>query len=572
MVLSRMFITRSFVLLASFLMATSNVFAKYRTNAEMKRIAGQVLLQNIDKAKPMGRTMELELVKTNDQLAVFNADGYGFVVVNRNDNGRDVLAYSSTNYMEDNMPAGFRWWLDATVEALANGYTRDFQADVLKANATVENFLTTNWNQSDPYNDKCPEVTEGFRKVKAPTGCTATSMAQILNYYKYPAKGKGKGGYYYINSDALGQGIDTIGVEATIDGVYQYDVLKDTYTSDETEKDAISTLMFDCGKSAYMTYTAKESGSTYYWAVRGIANNFQYDPYALELYERVFFDDAEWYDKVKRELIDKRPVMYAALTKKNEGHSFLFTGVNTEGLVWVNWGWSGHYDGWYAIDQLKPDANLDFCVSHQMIIGFKPQPEPDKDEENKSFWGFSEEENFAIRRANKDAKIQQFVLYNFCWRDFNGRFYLVIENLDTNKAYSVFLTETKENGVENSIQQYYGMRFVPENTIKQYYKKATSATIPAGNYRVSIQTQSYGESNLQPVRRSSNKSPYSWFTVDDSGNFEVSNDPPSTGINEVMVDRQYSGASYTLKGVKINSDAPIMSKGLFIRENKIYAK
>ena len=330
--------------------------------------------------------------------------------------------------------------------------------------------------------------------------------------------------------------------------------------------------MFDCGKSAYMTYTAKESGSTYYWAVRGIANNFQYDPYALELYERVFFDDAEWYDKVKRELIDKRPVMYAALTKKNGGHSFLFTGINTEGLVWVNWGWSGLSDGWYAIDQLKPNANLDFCVSHQMIIGFKPQPEPDKDEENKSFWGFSEEENFAIRRANKDAKIQQFVLYNFCWRDFNGRFYLVIENLDTNKAYSVFFSETKENGVDNSIQQYYGLRFIPGNTIKQYYKKATSETIPAGNYRVSIQTQSYGESNLQPVRRSSNKSPYSWFTVDDSGNFEVSNDPPSTGINEVMVDRQYSGASYTLKGVKINSDAPIMSKGLFIRENKIYAK
>ena len=90
MVFSRTIITRSFVLLASVLLATSNVFAKYRTIAEMKKIAGQVLLQNVDKAKAMGRTMELELVKTNDQLAVFNADGYGFVVVNRNDNGRDI--------------------------------------------------------------------------------------------------------------------------------------------------------------------------------------------------------------------------------------------------------------------------------------------------------------------------------------------------------------------------------------------------------------------------------------------------------------------------------------------------
>ena len=131
-------------MLVSVLMATSNVFAKYRTNTEMKKIAEQVLQQNVVRAKPMVRTMELELVKTNDQLAVFNADGYGFVVVNRNDNGRDVLAYSSTNYIEDNMPTGFRWWLDATLEALANGYTRDFQADALKANATVENFLDTN--------------------------------------------------------------------------------------------------------------------------------------------------------------------------------------------------------------------------------------------------------------------------------------------------------------------------------------------------------------------------------------------------------------------------------------------
>lgn len=572
MVFSRTIITRSFVLLASVLLATSNVFAKYRTNAEMKKIAGQVLLQNVDKAKAMGRTMELELVKTNDQLAVFNADGYGFVVVNRNDNGRDILAFSSTNYMEDNMPDGFRWWLDATEEALANGYTHDFQADVLKAGATIENFLSTTWDQNAPYNDKCPEVKEGFRAVKSPTGCTATSMAQILNYYKYPAKGQGKGGYFIVNTSPLGNGTDTTEVSASIEGVYQYDLLKDKYDSKETDKDAISTLMFDCGKSVYMTYTPKESGSTYYWAVRGFADNFQYDPYALEYYDRKFFDDTEWYGIVKGELINHRPVMYAASTKSNAGHSFLFTGVNTEGHVWVNWGWSGLYDGWYAIDQLKPNANIDFCVSHDMIIGFKPQAEPDEGEENTSFWGFDEKENFAIQRANKDAKIQQFVLYNFCWRDFNGRFYLVMENLDTNKAYSVFIGETKANGVDNPIEQYYGLQFSPETTIKQFYKKATSETIPAGNYRISIQTQSYGETKLQPVRRSSNKSPYSWFTVDDKGNFEVSNDPPSTGIMEVKADKLNTGASYNLKGIKISSGEPDISKGLFIRENKIYAK
>ena len=90
MIFGRMIIARFLAVLTVGILAATNVFAKYRTNAEMKRIAGQVLLQNVDKAKAMGRTMELELVKTNDQLAVFNADGYGFVVVNRNDNGRDI--------------------------------------------------------------------------------------------------------------------------------------------------------------------------------------------------------------------------------------------------------------------------------------------------------------------------------------------------------------------------------------------------------------------------------------------------------------------------------------------------
>ena len=113
------------------------------------------------------------------------------------------------------------------------------------------------------------------------------------------------------------------------------------------------------------------------------------------------------------------------------------------------------------------------------------------------------------------------------------------------------------------------MRFVPENTIKQYYKKATSATIPAGNYRVSIQTQSYGESNLQPVRRSSNKSPYSWFTVDDSGNFEVSNDPPSTGINEVMVDFFIDGGfSYKHYNDRANEWTVGLKPGVALNLNK----
>lgn len=50
-------------------------------------------------------------------------------------------------------------------------------------------FIVNNLNQGTPFNNDCPKV----NGTKTPTGCVATAMAQVMNYWKYPEVGTGAG-------------------------------------------------------------------------------------------------------------------------------------------------------------------------------------------------------------------------------------------------------------------------------------------------------------------------------------------------------------------------------------------
>jgi hypothetical protein len=55
--------------------------------------------------------------------------------------------------------------------------------------------LTTIWDQNAPYNLQCPQLpTTGYTCL---VGCVATSMAQIMNYWQWPASGTGSETWFY---------------------------------------------------------------------------------------------------------------------------------------------------------------------------------------------------------------------------------------------------------------------------------------------------------------------------------------------------------------------------------------
>jgi hypothetical protein len=119
---------------------------------------------------------------------VFNADGNGgFVIVSGDDRTKPILGYSKTGTFNENaLPENVKWWLDYYAKAISSlGYSPAVaQPDGVATTerSEIEPLVETQWDQGAPYNDMCVFDDLG----RCLTGCVATAMAQVVNYYKYP--------------------------------------------------------------------------------------------------------------------------------------------------------------------------------------------------------------------------------------------------------------------------------------------------------------------------------------------------------------------------------------------------
>ena len=135
---------------------------------------------------------------------VFNAgnDG-GYVIVSGDDRIEPILGYvDHGSFDPDNIPENMRSWLQLYADQIKYVVDNNIQPDdpILKTRNKVQGtrhsvgeLLTTRWNQGNPYNITCPiyytEKDNDEHKYPA-TGCTATAMAQVMYFYRYPAKTK----------------------------------------------------------------------------------------------------------------------------------------------------------------------------------------------------------------------------------------------------------------------------------------------------------------------------------------------------------------------------------------------
>jgi hypothetical protein len=103
----------------------------------------------------------------------------------------------------------------------------------------VAPLIKTKWSQSPFYNDLCPLDSNSNRR--AVTGCVATAMAQVINYWKYPEKGFSHHSYVHEDFGPLQASFENTN--------YRYDLmpveLRSTTSSDSVN--AVATLMFTKG-------------------------------------------------------------------------------------------------------------------------------------------------------------------------------------------------------------------------------------------------------------------------------------------------------------------------------------
>ena len=346
-----------------------------------------------------------------------NANGEGWVIIAGDDALAPVLAYSETGtFRTENMPVNVKSWLGkynkfvrkiedegvvATEEATEQWTALRRGARKAKGDAVVGPLIATQWDQDSPYYDLCP----GTGTSKAYTGCVATAMAQVMNYWQWPVKGTGSHSYQPLDPNSeTGAKSKRYGVQSADFGSTTYDWanMLDKYTSGATsaQKTAVATLMFHCGVATEMMYgNDADGGSGTYtvnygdWEDPQCAQNafvtyFGYKSDGLTGYMRDGFmyegvqyykkwSDADWTAMVKEELDKRHPIMYGGAGEEG-GHSFICDGYDDSDYFHFNWGWSGSNDGYYLLSNLVPGSGgaggggYDFSEDQDVIIGIVP--------------------------------------------------------------------------------------------------------------------------------------------------------------------------------------------------------
>ncbi|MBO4659310.1 MAG: C10 family peptidase [Prevotella sp.] len=316
---------------------------------------------------PSSESRELVELKSNAALTLIGYDGGAFAVVAADDMFPAILGVSSTRYSNGRNP-NFEFWLRSMSAALTYRAEHNIPSRIIAPDPNVyptdvPPMLTTEWDQLTPYNNLLPS---GIY-----TGCVATAMAQVLNYHKLPEHGIGTASVYAKGTQVI----------ATFeDDYYDWSNMRDTYMPGEysdVEADAVALLMRDCGVAAKMQYgDAFDGGSGAYSqdAAKGLRDHFGFDN--AQCKERNNFSEEEWMDMVFSELSTRGPLYYGGTDMQHfAGHAFVLHGYNEEGLVYVNWGWSGDDDGYYDISLLNPPGYR-FSAQQDMIIGIEGQGTP----------------------------------------------------------------------------------------------------------------------------------------------------------------------------------------------------
>lgn len=277
----------------------------------------------------------------------------------------------------DDMPDNLRWWLgnyEKQISALAKGEVSTTLQEEVSYRGNIVPFMSTKWDQYNPYNNMCPTI-DGKRCV---TGCVATALAQVMKFYNWPQEPTGSYSYVWREKDTI---------TVNFDGVtYNWDNMRDTYLWQEysnAEAEAVAKLMYHCGVISNMDYGLKESGGDYNLPI--LAANFRYNCERAFLKEKSYMSDGKYtidelIELIYADLQESHPVLMEGHNYAT-GHAFICHGYenrNGEDYFYMNWGWGGAADGYYALTAMKP-VNIDtynFFLDIGIVYNFTPNYGP----------------------------------------------------------------------------------------------------------------------------------------------------------------------------------------------------
>lgn len=434
---------------------------------------------------------------TPDFYAFNDSRGQGFVLIAGDDCLRPVLGYSRTGSIDTgNLPPAMKAWLDAVSESIAKaraeggGIARTADSGDEGEDAptvVVAPLVKTQWNQTAPYYYNTP--TKNGRRTA--TGCIATAMAQVMNYYQWPEHGYGSVSYDTPKYDKKTMDIDF--TQSTYDWANMLDeyTYKGTGTAqrpqwNDAQGSAVAQLMADLGAAIHMQYgTLAEGGSGQYGVNIAAAATYHFG-YSVDMQFKNNYTIAQWTALIKKCLDDKAPLVYCGASDAG-GHCFVVDGYDSDDYLHVNWGWSGDGDGYFDFYNFGP---LGYSFAQQMQYArLTPNRSGTITEAAQAVLGVDYtyctayqdgtevKDKFVTADADKlDADID-IMLYNLSWDSFKGSILLEAVPEKGGEAKLMFSIDGTEIG---SIQ---------EEPQRFHFDSDKISTLPDGRYTLRVSSQ-----------------------------------------------------------------------------------
>ncbi len=341
---------------------------------EVNKVAKTFILHNFE--QPYSITIEsIKAYRTQINsipLYIVNLNPEGWILVSGDKNIKPVIGYNQKGNFEPEKNAEF-----LGVESLLNDYLKAINDksgsniihhewnELLSGRFTktsniegVSPLIPVEWDQNQFYNVFCPVDSSGPGN-HAYVGCVAIAMAQALSVYQYPEAGTGSISY---NHDEYGGIILHLDKE----NPYMWDSMLISKPNEY-----IARFLYHCAVAVKMDFGSEGSGSFTRRVPGALKNNFFLSDSIRYVVRSE--DDEAWKNMLIKELNAGRPIIYSGDGDDGEaGHAFNIDGVTSQGYFHLNWGWSGKYNGYFVLDNLRPGSGYNFTKNHEAVIGIRP--------------------------------------------------------------------------------------------------------------------------------------------------------------------------------------------------------
>ena len=374
----------------------------------------QPQLSRMHKAPRQASNMRLAhkaLQNNSEEVAfyVFNQEGNnGYVIVSADDRtAEDVLGYNehgSFDYSKIN--PNLKWWLSRYTDEITALQTMDDseleQPSVRKAKqvTAIPNLLVNDqgkeitWYQETPYNNLCPM--DQRDNTRCLTGCVATAASQIMYKWRWPKKGTGSSSYtWYDCKDDYCNQYWTKTLSANYgETTYDWDNMLPAYEGksySSAQGTAVATLMYHAGVAAKMGYGGDAAGGSGAWTDDmgyGLKTYFGYkfDKF-ITMYSESNYKSAKGTniadvtcefnvttskitEYFNADLEAGRPIIMGGEGNAG-GHEFVCCGRDANNKFYINWGWEGSNNGYFALTALKP-GSYNFSSNLDALVGLRP--------------------------------------------------------------------------------------------------------------------------------------------------------------------------------------------------------